>query len=197
MKNILTIAALAASAAALPTVAVAQSAPNAVIVTVDTQRIYAECTACKAAQAQLQSQAQALQALAQQLQTPLQTEAEGLRTALAGKTPETADAATKARITAFQTKQQQAQQQLQQREQSVQRNRAYVLEQINNRLNPIVTQVMQARKANLAIDTQATLAAASSIDATNDVLAQLNSQLPSVATTAPAAAAAPAGQPSR
>lgn len=184
--NFLAAAALAA-AIVVPHGAQAQAVPAAVIVTVDTQRIFAECTACKAAQTQLQAQQTSLQQLAQSLQAPLQTEAQAIRTALAGKTPDAADAATKARITALETKGQQAQQQLQQREQGFQRNRAYVSEQINAKLNPIITQVMQTKKANLAIDTQMTLAAASSLDATDEVLAQLNTALPSVSTTAPAA----------
>jgi len=186
--NFLAAAALAAAIVA-PHAAQAQSVPAAVIVTVDTQRIFAECTACKAAQTQLQSQQTALQQLEQTLQTPLQTEADAIRTALAGKNPDQADAATKARITAFQTKGQQAQTQLQARAQTFQRNRAYVSEQINAKLNPIITSVMQAKKANIAVDVQATLAAASSIDVTDEVMTQLNSQLPSVSTNAPAAAA--------
>ena len=186
--NFLAAAALSAAIVA-PHAAQAQSVPAAVIVTVDTQRIFAECTACKAAQTQLQSQQTALQQLEQTLQTPLQTEADAIRTALAGKNPDQADAATKARITAFQTKGQQAQTQLQARAQTFQRNRAYVSEQINAKLNPIITSVMQAKKANIAVDVQATLAAASSIDVTDEVMTQLNSQLPSVSTNAPAAAA--------
>ena len=45
--------------------------------------------------------------------------------------------------------------------------------QVNERLNPIVSQVMNARNANVALDTSATLAHASGIDVTNQVLAQI------------------------
>ncbi|SNS49065.1 periplasmic chaperone for outer membrane proteins Skp [Sphingomonas laterariae] len=186
MKTILKAVATAAVIAAVPGVASAQKAPGAVIVTIDTQKVYADCNACKAAQTQLQTQAQQIQQLAQSLGQPIQTEAEAIQKAAGGKAP---DAALQARIQALETKQTAANQQLQQRQQQFQRNRAYVAQQIGQKLNPIISQVMTARGANLAVDTGATLAASSSLDVTNDVLAQLNTQLPSVSTTAPAAPA--------
>lgn len=190
MKTILKTVTLAAAMFAVPGVASAQQkAPGAVIVTVDTQRIYAECTACKAAQTQLQAQAQQIQTLQQTLGTPLRTEAEAISKAAEGKTAP--DPALQARIQALQTKEAAANTQLQQRQQTFQRNRQYVAQQIGAKLDPIIAQVMAARGANLALDTQATLAAASAIDVTNDVMTQLNTQLPSVSTTAPAAPATP------
>lgn len=192
MKTFIKMAAIAAAATALPTVAMAQQkTPGAVIVMIDTQKIYAECTACKAAQTQLQTQMQQLQQLAQSLGQPLRTEAEAIQKAVGDKAP---DAAMQTRIEALQTKQNQANQQIQQREQAFQRNRAYVAQQIGAKLEPIFTQVMQAHGANLAVDSQATLAAASSLDVTNEVMTQLNAQLPSVSTTAPPAPAQPASR---
>jgi Skp family chaperone for outer membrane proteins len=47
----------------------------------------------------------------------------------------------------------------------------------------VTNQVMTQRGANVAVDTNATLARANSVDITNDVLAQLNQQLPSVSVT--------------
>ena len=194
MRMYLKTAALAAATALaiVPGAAMAQQkAPGAVVVVIDVQKIYAECNACKAAQTQLQSQAQQLQTLAQTLGTPIRTEAEAIQKAVGDKAP---DAAMKTRIDALQTKQTQANQQLQQREQAFQRNRAYVAQQIEAKLSPIFTQVMQARGANLAVDTQATLAAAAGLDVTNDVMTQLNTQLPSVSTTAPPPPAQPASR---
>lgn len=183
--------AAATAMAIVPGAAMAQKTPQAVVVVIDVQKIYAECNACKAAQTQLQSQAQQLQTLAQSLGQPIRTEAEAIQKAVGDKAP---DAAMKARIDALQTKQTQANQQLQQREQTFQRNRAYVAQQIEAKLSPIFTQVMQAHGANLAVDTQATLATASSLDVTNEVMAQLNTQLPSVSTTAPPPPAQPASR---
>lgn len=192
MKTFIKLAALAAATTIIPTTAMAQQkTPGAVIVVIDTQKIYAECTACKAAQTQLQTQAQQLQQLAQSLGQPLRTEAEAIQKAVGDKAP---DAAMQSRIGALQTKQTQANQQLQQREQGFQRNRAYVAQQIGAKLEPIFTQVMQTHGANLAVDSQATLAAAASLDVTNEVMTQLNAQLPSVSTTAPPAPAQPASR---
>lgn len=193
MKTILKTVTLAAAIFAVPGVASAQQkTPGAVVVTVDTQRIYAECTACKAAQTQLQAQAQQIQTLQQTLGAPLRTEAEAIQKAAEGKTAP--DAALQARMQALQTKEAAANTQLQQRQQTFQRNRQFVAQQIGAKLDPIIAQVMTARGANLALDTQATLAAASALDVTTDVMTQLNTQLPSVSTTAPAA---PATAPSR
>lgn len=188
MKKLIHTAALVAGSLLAATAAQAQKAPGAVIVTVDTQRIFSTCNACKAAQTQLQSQATQLQQLAQSLGTPIRTEAQAIEKAASGKAP---DAALQARINALQTKQNSANQQLQQRQETFRRNQAYVAQQINTRLEPIITQVMTQRGANLALDSQATLAASASLDVTNDVLAQLNSALPSVSVTAPAQAAQP------
>lgn len=175
--------AMAVLAAAIPAAAPAQRAAGAVVVVVDTERVYRECTACKAAQATLQAQATSLQQRAQQLGQPIQTEAQSLDAAikaLAGKQP---DAALTARITALQTKQSTAQQEIQGREQTLRSTQQNVLQQINVKLNPVINQVMTARGANLAVDENNTLAHAASLDITNDVLAALNQQLPSVSVT--------------
>jgi Skp family chaperone for outer membrane proteins len=185
MKTMIKSATLVAAIAFAPVAAQAQQAPAAVIVTVDTQKIFAECNACKAAQTQLQAQATAIQQRAQALGQPLQTEAEAIQKAAGGKAP---DAALQARIKALQTKEAAGQQELQGRQQTFQRNRAYVAEQVNAKLDPIITQVMQKRGANIAVDSAATLAASSSIDVTADVMAQLNTALPSVGVNAPAQA---------
>ncbi len=187
-------AAIAALSAALPTAATAQKVAPAVVVIVDVQKIFAECTACKSAQTQLQAQAAAIQSRAQQLGAPLQTEAQSIQTAARGKT--TIDPALLARAQALQTKQNSANQEIEGRQQTFQRNRAFVAQQINDRLNPIITQVMTQRGANLAVDTAATLAVSPSLDVTGAVLAALNAALPSVNVNAPAAPAPaqPAGR---
>ncbi len=191
MKNLL----LAASTAALAlagTSAVAQTRAVATqAIVVDTGRIFSTCTACVAAQAQLKTQADAVQARQQALAGPLQTEGQAIQqavNALAGKEP---DAALKTRATSFQQRQQAAQAELQGREETFNRNRAFVGQQISARLNPIIVATMKARGANVAIDPQSILAYEPALDATTDVLAQLNTQLPSVSVTAPAAAATP------
>ena len=187
MNKSILLASLAALAVALPAVA---SASPANVVVVDNERIYAECNACRTAQASLQAQATTIQTRQAALAAPLKTEAQALQAAadaLAGKTP---DAALQARATAFQTKQNNANQELSRLQQNLQSSQANVLRQINAKLGPAIKQVMLAKGANLAIDMNNTLAVGTGMDVTADVLVALNAVLPSVSVTPGAAATA-------
>ena len=191
MKILLISAALAASLI-VPAAASAQAIPPAVIAVVDLEKVSSQCTACKAASATLQGQVSALKTREQALATPLQTEGKSIQAAIdalpKGTEP---NAALQARITAFQTKQQQGAQELQRQQQQIQRNQAYISQQISAKLGPIYQQVMQRRGANLMVEIGTTLASGAALDVTTDVLTALNAALPSVRTTAPAQAAAP------
>jgi outer membrane protein len=192
MRKIAILAA-ASAAAILPTGASAQALPGAVVAVVDLQRVSSECTACKAASTALQGQVTALRNREQTLGSPLETERKSIQTAvdaLKGKDP---DAALQARIRAFQAKQQQGAQELSKQQAQIERNQAYVSQQITTKLGPIYQQVLQRHGANVLLEQGATLAAAATLDVTNDVLAALNTALPTVSTTAPAAA--PSAQP--
>ena len=167
----------------------AQAIPGAVIAVVDLEKVSSECTACKAAKTALEGQVTALKSREATLAAPLKTEGQSLQAAveaLKGKEP---DAALQARIKAFQTKQQQGAQEIARQTNQIQRNQAYVSQQISTKLGPIYQQVMQRRGANVMLEAGATLASGANLDVTNDVLTALNQQLPSVSTTAPAAPA--------
>lgn len=188
MKNLLIYASLVTSAV-IPSAAHAQAISPAVIAVVDLDKVTSECTACKTALAALRAQGQAYQSRESALAAPLKTEQESLQTAvnaLNGKEP---DAALKARITAFQNKQQQGATELQRQQQQLQRNQQYVQRQIAEKLGPIYSQVMQRRGATIMLEQGATLATAQSLDVTNDVIAALNTAMPTIQTTAPAAPA--------
>jgi outer membrane protein len=194
MKKLLISASLAASAI-LPSAAHAQAIPPAVIAVVDLDRVTSQCNACKTASAALRSQVTSLQGRESALATPLQAEGKSLQAAvdaLGGKEP---DAALKARIQAFQTKQQQGSQELQRQQQQIQANQQYVQKQIADKLGPIYTQVMQRRGANMMVEIGQTLASGQTLDVTNDIVAALNTALPSIQTTAPAQATRPQTQP--
>ena len=181
MTKILAAALVAASALATP--ALAQRAPAAVVVVVDTDRIGAECTACRSAGQQLQQRQQQLRTRAQTLETQLQTEGKPIQDAidaLKGKQP---DAALQQRVTAFQTKQRQAQQELANSERSLQSTQAHVNQQIGTRLRTIIATVAAQRGANLAVSKDSTLFTAQAVEVTDAVLAQLNQQLPAVSVT--------------
>ena len=183
MKHFTIFAALAASTLAIPGTAQAQRLPGAVIAVVNTDRVYGECTACRSAQTQLQTQATALQARQQTLANQLRPEGQQLETAVQALNGRQPDAALRQRVEAFQQRQTQANQELTQTQQRLQSTQAHVLQQINQRLGPIVNQAMTARGANVALSVDATLAHAPTIDITNDVLARLNQALPAVSVT--------------
>jgi Skp family chaperone for outer membrane proteins len=194
MKIFAISAALAASML-VPAAASAQAVPGAVIAVVDLQRVTENCNACKAAKAALQTQANAYTAREKALTGPLETEAKAIQAAvdaLKGKEP---DAALKARADAWQQKRQQAGQELSRQQNQIQRNNAYITQQIAAKLGPIYQQIMQRRGANIMVEVGNTLATSTSVDVTNDVLAALNAALPSVQTTAPAQAPARQQQP--
>ena len=183
MNKMLFGTAIAVLAAAMPAAAPAQRLGPAIVAVVDTDRISRECTACRAAAAQLQTQGNTLRTRAQTLQTQLQTQGQPIQTAVAALNGRQPDAALQGRITAFQTAQNNAQQELARSEQNLRSTQAHVQQQIGTRLGPIINTVMTSRGANIAVDRGATLAAAPALDITSDVLAQLNQQLPSVSVT--------------
>lgn len=193
MKKLLVSAAIAAIAM-VPSAAVAQAVPAAVVAVVDLDRVSSQCNACKTAAAALRSQQASLENRRKTLAAPLETEGKSIQAAIDALKGGAPDAALQGRIRSFQQKEQQGTQELQRQAQQIQRNQQYISQQIQTKLNPIYTQVMQRRGANVLLEVGATLATAASIDVTNDVLAALNTALPSVATVAPAAPAAPKPQ---
>lgn len=161
----------------------AQRVAPAAIAVVDTARIFRECAACRAAQPQVQAQVTTLQQRAQSLGQALQTDATPVETAvraLAGRAP---DAALQTRITALRTRQDTINQELSRGEQNIRSIQANITRQINTRLDPIITQVMTSRGANLVVDKSATISSLPALDVTTEVLAQLNRQLPTVSVT--------------
>jgi outer membrane protein len=199
--NKLLLGTAAAMLAATPFAAIAQRATPALIVIVDTETIFRTCTACVAAQGQLQGMITALQQQQQTLSAPIQSEAQSIETAVtaaralpAGAARTSAEAAIQTRLGALQTRQNQANQTLQRQEQNIRSSQANVSQQLSARLDPIVRQVMSARGANIVLPKGATLAASDALDVTSEVLAALNQQLPSV-TVAPLPAAAGTATP--
>ena len=182
MRNLLILTA-AAAAVAIPTTAQAQRVPAAVVVVVDSDSIYRDCNACRTAQAQLRSQAQALQTRQQALANELRPEGQAIQTAVQALNGKEPDAALRQRVQAFQQRQEQANQELATTQQNLQSIQANVVRQIEERLRPAINQVMTQRGANLAVDVDATLAHAAALNVTPAVLAALNATLPSLSLT--------------
>lgn len=195
MRNIKTLfAALAVAGATFGAgAAAAQALADAKIAVVDVERIMRDCTACVAANTQLQSQRTALQQFATQQGQPLQGEQTSLEAALKAANGKP-DAALQQRVTAFQSRAQTAQRAVAEREQTFQRNVQYVQQQIAQRMVPVIQQIAQQRGASVAIARESLLFAQTSVDITDAVMTALNSQLPSVSVTAPPPAQ-PGAQP--
>ena len=187
MNKLLFSAALAASLGA-GSAANAQAIPGAIVAVVDLEKVTSQCTACKTAAATLRSQIAGLQTREQALTTPLQTEQKAIQTAIDALNGKEPDAALQARAKAWETKRQQAAQEIGRQQDQIKRNQAYISQQIQTKLGPIYQQVMQKRGANVMVEIGSTLATSATLDVSNDVLASLNAALPTVQTTAPAAA---------
>ncbi|MDP8993921.1 MAG: OmpH family outer membrane protein [Pseudomonadota bacterium] len=190
MKKILIGAAVALSLAA-PAAAPAQRNAGAQILIVDTERVFTDCNACRAATQQLQAQRQQLEQRAQQLglartqpnqPTALEVEEQQIQTALQAARGNP-DAVLQQRMQGFQTRLQQATGELERQQQTLRSTQAHVQQQIGTRLVPIIEAIRNARGASVVMSRNATLAHNPALDVTNDVLAQLNQQLPSVAVT--------------
>lgn len=168
---------------------VAQQLSPAIIVIVDMERIVNDSAAGKQAGTEIQTKVTNLQARGTTLQNQLKTEAEAIQAGQANKS--LAGAALDQRVQAFGQKQQQAQQEMARLEFDIQRSRQFVIKQISDAANPIVTTIMREKGASIALAEGATLQHSASLDVTNDVVARLNTSLPRVSSTPPAA---PAGQ---
>ena len=191
MKNLLKSAAFAATilAASVSPVAVqAQTLPPAVIIIVNMDQVFNASAAGKQAQAELKAKIDAMQARANTLRAQFGAEEEALGKSQPAPTNTAARPAWEAKVRDFQSRQQTAQTELSNREKEFQASRTYVLKQITDASNPIISTLMRERGASIAMPEGATLQHASSIDVTNDLVARLDKALPRVSTTAPAGA---------
>ena len=185
MKTLLISLALASAAIAVP--AVAQTLPPAVIVIVDMDQVFQTSAAGKTAQAELKTRLDGIQARVASLRTSFGAEEQTLaKTRPTAAGPAATAWETKARD--FQTRKTQAEQELAKRDQDFQASRQFVLKQINDGAQPIITTIMKERGASIALAEGATLQHSASIDVTTDVVARLDKSLPRVSSTAVAPA---------
>ena len=195
MNKFLLGSAFAAFALTMPVAASAQPLPAAVIAVVDRDQVASTCAQCVAATAQLNAQAQSYQAREAQLLTPLRTEGQAIQAAInaipQGGQP---DPALQARVRTFETNREAAQNELAQAQQTLRRNQQHVVNQIIERMNPLIQQVTRERGANLALDMGSTLATNPAINVTPAVLALMNQNNTAFAVVAPPPPAQPAGQ---
>ena len=185
MKNLLISLALANAAMSAPVAA--QTLPPAVIVIVDLDQVFQTTTAGKQALVELKTRADAIQGRLQQLRTSFGTEEQTLVSSRP-TAPGAAATAWETKARDFQTRKTQAEQELAKRDQDLQASRQFVVKQLNEAAQPIISTIMKERGASIALAEGATLQHAASIDVTTDVIARLDKALPRVVTAAPAAA---------
>lgn len=166
----------------------AQKLQPAVILIVNMDTVASNSAAGKQAQTELQARFDSLQAKANTLRTQFGTESE----ALAKERPKETDAATavaawEAKVRDLQAREKSAVAELQKGDREFQESRNYVVKQITDAANPIITEIMREKGATIVMPEAATLQHAISTDITNEVIARLDKALPKVATTAPAA----------
>jgi Skp family chaperone for outer membrane proteins len=182
MKKLALTMAAAVGVLGMSAAANAQQRPS--ILVVDTDRILNECTACKAAATQLQSQVQQARQRAQQLETSLKPEAQSLEKAVQALGSKQPDAALQARIAAFRQKQQQGSSELSTRESTLQSTQAHVQQQIGAKIVQVAEQSRARRQATVVMTKSGgVIAADNAADITGEVLAALNQQLPAVSVT--------------
>ncbi len=186
MKTKLILAALAA----VSTPVLAQTLPPPVVIIVDMDRVIGESAAGKQASGELKTRNDANQARLASLRTQFGSEGETLqKSAPAQGAAPAAVTAFQGKVRDFQTRQQTAEADLQKRDRDFQISRQYVIKQINDGAQPVITTVMRERGATIVLAEGATLQHSSAIDVTADVIARLDKALPRVSTTPPAAPA--------
>ena len=165
--------------------ALAQAAPQAVIVVVDMDRVINNSAAGRIAQGELKVKLDAIQARVASLRTQFTNEEQALRNsrpAAAGP----AVAAWEGKVRDLQTRRQTAEADLQKRSQEFQATRDSVAKQINEAAQPILAALMREKGANLVLPQAATLQSSGTLTITADAISRLDRALPRVSTATPA-----------
>jgi Skp family chaperone for outer membrane proteins len=195
MRNIL-LASVALAAAPLALVglsapASAQSKLGIAVVSVD--NAIGQSTAAQTATTQMQTtykpQLDQLNARQTALQTELKQKEDALKAAAtaAGQKPTPAQQTSlQQQYQALQARAQEAQAELNQLQQPLQLARAYVLEQINAKLDVALRAVMTKSKVDLLLKDGAAEAFQPSVDLTSALVTEINAVVPSVSITPPA-----------
>jgi Skp family chaperone for outer membrane proteins len=171
---------------ALPTAASAQTVASVAVANVEeaVQRSSAFAAAVAQIKTTFKAQIDAFEARQKALQAELRPLVTAFQTAQAAPNANQTALETQART--IQTKQQSAQRELQNLAQPFGRAQAYAEEQIGMKLEPALKAAMLKRKVTLVVSPQATISYQPTADITNDIVAELNSLVPSVSIAVPA-----------
>jgi Skp family chaperone for outer membrane proteins len=194
------IAQQAQQPAAQPAAAPAVASP---VVVVDIERVVTQSAAGRGASAALRPQAEALESRVRTLREQFEREQQALQQGIQNNS--ITQQVAEQRIRDLQQRQQTAQTEVDGRQRALQASNQYVLQQINEAVQPLISAIMRERGALIAVPRAATLQHAQGVEITQEVLTRLDRQLPRVNTTPPAQPAAqqqrpatpPAAQPPR
>lgn len=178
--------------------AVAQPAQSASVIVMDYERVLATSVAGRDVEAKLRQIAEQMQTELRPEQQAVQQENQALQTAMQGRSPEQLqrDSSLQTRIAAFRTRAEALQAQQVSKGRDLEYSRQQALLEFNRALEPIVREVMTARRAGVVLDRQATQLVSDGIDVTADVVARLDQRTRTINVsrlTAPAPQQPPGG----
>ncbi len=182
--------------------ALAQRAQNGSVIVMDYERVLTTSVAGRDVEAKLRQIAEQMQAELQPEQTAVQTEAQALQTATRGQTQEQIqrNSSLNQRVTAFNTRAEAFRAQQVARARDLEYTRQQALLEFNRQVEPIVTEVMNARRAGVVVDRSSVQIMAEGVDATPDIISRLDQRVRTINVTrqtAPAPQQPAAGAPAR
>ncbi len=171
--------------------ALAQRAQNGSVIVMDYERVLTTSVAGRDVEAKLRQIAEQMQAELQPEQTAVQTEAQALQTATRGQTQEQIqrNSSLNQRVTAFNTRAEAFRAQQVTRARDLEYTRQQALQEFNRQVEPIVTEVMNARRAGVVVDRSSVQIMAEGVDATADIISRLDQRVRTINVTRQAAPA--------
>lgn len=196
MRFLKIVAITAGIAMAGATPALAQRAQNGSVIVMDYERVLTTSVAGRDVEAKLRQIAEQMQAELQPEQTAVQAEAQALQTATRGQTQEQIqrNSSLNQRVTAFNTRAEAFRAQQVTRARDLEFTRQTALQEFNRQVEPIVTEVMNARRAGVVVDRSSVQIMAEGVDATADIISRLDQRVRTINVTR-TAAPAPQQQP--
>ncbi len=180
LKVLFVAAAIVASPAA--PAAFAQQSP---VVVMEYERVLATSLAGRDVEAKLRQIAEQMQGELRPEQTAIQTEAQNLQQATQGRSQEqiSRDNNLQSRIQALNTRSEAFRQQQVTKARDLEFTRQQALNALNQQLEPIVREVMNARRASAVLDGNAVHLAAENADITQDVISRLDQRVRTINVT--------------
>lgn len=196
MRLLHTIILAAGLALAAPSPAMAQRGAAASVMVMDYQRIMTTSVAGRDLEARIRQIAEQMQGELQGEATAVQTEAQALQTATQGRSQEQIqrDSGLRTRIEAFQTRAEAHRQQQVVRGRDLEYTRQQAMIEFNRQLEPIVQEVMTARRAGVVLDRAEVQLVGEGVDATADIISRLDQRVRSINVTRQAAPTQPPQQ---